>query len=182
MSPSEHLRQMAAYNAWMNANLYTAVAKLAEDEIAKPRGAFFGSILGTLNHIVVGDTIWLKRFATHPARWPALDPVKALPMPASLDAVLFPAFAELSRHRRMLDEVITSWAAAVQDRQLEHRLRYTNTRGSTFEREFFALAMHFFNHQTHHRGQATTLLFQAGVDVGATDLLVLIPDSANPGR
>ena len=171
-----HLRLMARYNAWMNERLYAAAAKLPADEIAANRGAFFGSILGTLNHVMVGDTIWLKRFAEHPAAWPALDPVRALPMPASLDAVLHGEFAPLEAARKRLDATIEAWAATVEEPQLDALLAYRTTKGVPCRRRFFSLAMHFFNHQAHHRGQATTLLSQAGVDPGVTDLLVLIPD------
>ena len=176
MQPHAHVRQMAAYNAWMNARLYAAAGTLDAQALALDRKAFFGSILGTLNHLVVADRIWLKRFATHPAHRGVLDPVVALDDPRALDEILFAEFARLAEHRRFLDDLIVQWADTLTDADLEHVLHYTNTRGRPFEREFFSLLMHFFNHQTHHRGQATTLLTQAGVDVGATDLLVRIPD------
>lgn len=64
---------MAEYNAWMNARLYEAVMRLPDEEIKANKNAYFGSILGTLNHLVVGDTLWLKRFATHPANYSALE-------------------------------------------------------------------------------------------------------------
>jgi len=176
MRAAEHVALMAAYNEWMNAKLYEAAAKLPPAELAAGRKAFFGSILGTLNHLVVGDTIWLKRFAAHPARHAALEPVRALEQPKALDQVLFTDFGELSARRRMLDGVILRWAAELSDADLEQGLRYASMKGAVSHKRLFDLLMHFFNHQTHHRGQATTLLSQAGVDVGVTDLLVLIPD------
>jgi uncharacterized damage-inducible protein DinB len=176
MDGRNHVVLMAAYNEWMNAKLYEAAGRLSAQELVVDRKAFFGSILGTLNHIVVGDTAWLKRFATHPAGYPALDPVRALPAPASLDQILFADFAALHAHRTMLDAVIKRWAAEVRDEHLSHVLKYRNFRGIESQKRFFSLVMHFFNHQTHHRGQATTLLFQAGPDVGVTDLLALIPN------
>ncbi len=178
MKPSDHVRQMAAYNAWMNSRLYEAAARLPADALSLDRKAFFGSILGTLNHIVVGDTLWLKRFATHPAGYPELDPVRALAQPTALDQLLFQDFAALKQHRERLDAVITAWAKVVTDQDLDHILHYANTKGVISDKRFFNLVMHFFNHQTHHRGQATTLLMQAGVDVGVTDLLMLIPNEA----
>jgi uncharacterized damage-inducible protein DinB len=78
----------------------------------------------------------------------------------------------------MLDAVISSWANCVTDADLNQVLQYANTKGVVFARRFFSLVMHFFNHQTHHRGQATTMLSQAGVDVGITDLLALIQNEA----
>ena len=167
---------MASYNEWMNAKVLDAAMKLPDEELSANKKAFFGSILGTLNHIVVGDTIWLKRFATHPANYSELTPIRSLPTPNSLDQVLFTDIRSLSVHRKMLDGVISKWAASVMDADLEHVLRYANTKGVVSDKSFFSLAMHFFNHQTHHRGQATTLLSQAGIDVGVTDLLALIPN------
>jgi uncharacterized damage-inducible protein DinB len=175
-----HLQLMASYNEWMNAKLYQAAAGLAPDEIAADRGAFFGSILGTLNHLVAGDTVWLKRFATHPAAGPALEPVRALPVPASLAQILFADLPALAARRQMLDRAILQWAGALRESDLDHTLRYANSKGVVSERNFFSLLMHFFNHQTHHRGQVTTLLTQAGVDVGITDLLALVPDRLAP--
>lgn len=167
---------MAKYNEWMNAKLYEAAMSLSGEELIANRKAFFSSILGTLNHLAVGDTIWLKRFATHPANYPALDPVRNFPAPASLDQILFTDVQNLLSHRRLLDQVITEWAHSITDRDLDHVLRYANTKGVVADKHFFSLVMHFFNHQTHHRGQATTLLSQVGINVGITDLLALIPN------
>lgn len=175
MSTPDHVVLMATYNAWMNAKIYEAAAKLAPEALALDQKAFFRSILGTLNHIVVGDTLWLKRFATHPSRHAALAPVRALGSPSALDQILFTDLRSLAAHRTMLDGVINEWAAALTADDLRHELLYSNTRGEPFKRRFSSLVMHFFNHQTHHRGQATTLFMQAGVDVGVTDLLPLIP-------
>ena len=176
MSMRDHVVLMAGYNEWMNVRLYAAAGRLSSHELRADRKAYFGSLLGTLNHIVVGDTLWLKRFAAHPANHPALDPVRQLPAPLSLDQVLFADFVALSTHRKFLDHVIKQWAESLTEQDLEHVLRYANTKGVVSNRRFSSLVMHFFNHQTHHRGQATTLLFQAGQDVGVTDLLAVIPN------
>jgi uncharacterized damage-inducible protein DinB len=178
MEMCRHIALMATYNEWMNDRLYETAGKLSAQELAAERGAFFKSVLGTLNHIVVGDTVWLQRFATHPARYAALEPVRALPAPASLDQILFADFAPLSAHRRMLDAAIKRWAAEVREEHLSHLLEYRNVKGIPGKRRFGSLVMHFFNHQTHHRGQASALLYQAGHDVGVTDLVALIPNEA----
>ena len=175
MSRSDHIRLMAAYNAWINTRLYEAAGKLPAEALAADRKAFFGSLLGTLNHLVVADRIWLGRFAAHPARQAALDPIRALAAPQRLDQRLFDDFPSLHQHRRWLDAIITEWAGALAEPDLDHPLHYANLKGETADRNFFSLVMHFFNHQTHHRGQATTLLSQAGIDIGVTDLLALIP-------
>lgn len=182
MSVRDHVILMASYNRWMNQKLYAAAARLDAAALRADRGAFFGSVLGTLNHLVVGDRIWLARFATHPCAHAALDPVRRLPVPRALDQILFPDLSALAQHRELLDEVICAWADALHERDLDHLLRYANSRGVVSTRRFAHLVMHFFNHQTHHRGQITTLLSQAGQDVGVTDLLALIAneDEASP--
>src|SRR5215510_10225329 len=102
MTLRNHILLMANYNQWMNVKLYEAAGKLSQEELTTNRKAFFGSLLGTLNHIVVGDTVWLKRFATHPFGYAALEPVRAMTMPASLDQILFSEFVPLRKHREDL--------------------------------------------------------------------------------
>lgn len=176
MDRVSYLRLLAQYNAWMNEKLYVAASKLSAAELALDRKVFFGSILGTLNHLIVGDTLWLKRFATHPTGYAALTLLETFHLSGRLDEICFSDFQELATHRRMLDGIITSWALTIVESDLDQSLRYANTKGKISQRNYFALVVHFFNHQTHHRGQVTTLLSQAGMDVGITDLLALMPD------
>lgn len=175
MSLKQHFELMATYNQWMNNNVYEASNKLSQAALAEDRNAFFGSILGTLNHVVVADTIWLKRFATHPASSKALGPITELPAPTSLDQVVFEDFGRLHEHRQWLDEQIIHWISGLADADLGYILSYHNIQGVASSMRLSSLVLHFFNHQTHHRGQASTLLLQAGVDIGVTDLLALIP-------
>jgi uncharacterized damage-inducible protein DinB len=175
MDSLESVQLLARYNQWMNERLYAAAATLPEQAVAQNRGAFFGSLLGTLNHLVVADTIWLQRFATHPAQYPALAAIAASPTPAALGAVQAASLAGLLTLRQTLDATIATWMPQVNAAELDVALHYCNTRGETHRRRFGDLLLHFFNHQTHHRGQASTLLSQAGAEVGVTDLLALIP-------
>ena len=174
MNRTEHIALMANYNQWMNRKLYDAALTLTDAELAMDRQAFFGSILGTLNHLALGDTVWLKRFAQHPAGFSALAPMQTVATPADLKQLAFADMRELATYRTWLDQLIVDWSNTVQETDLDHRLHYSNMRGVTADKDFFSLLVHFFNHQTHHRGQATTLLTQAGLDVGTTDLLALI--------
>lgn len=176
MSTPSHFRMMAEYNRWMNGRIYEAAAKLSAEELARDRGAFFGSLLNTLNHLVVTDTMWLKRFAAHPSLPAALEPIRALPQPTALNQVLFTELAPLEERRKLIDAAIDEWTAALTQADLDHVLDYANSKGIRSQKRMSRLVTHFFNHQTHHRGQASTLLFQAGQDVGQTDLLVLIPN------
>lgn len=171
-----HIPLLAHYNRWMNARLYAAAAHLTPEALARDCGGFFGSILGTLNHLVVGDTLWLQRFAGHPSRPAALAPVLALSQPSRLDEILFTELDPLRTHRAWLDACIEAWAGELHAEDLAHPLTYANTKGVVACKDYAALILHFFNHQTHHRGQASALLYQAGVDVGITDLLALVPN------
>lgn len=170
---------MADYNRWMNDRLLEAAGTLAAAELSADKGAYFGSILGTLNHIAVADTIWLHRFAEHQPAFPALDGLSAFPRPHSLRQTLAPDLASLRAHRRDLDALIQRWAAELRPEHLAANLSYRNMAGVSSSKPFAALVQHFFNHQTHHRGQVSTLLFQSGVDVGVTDLLAVIPSQAH---
>lgn len=178
MDVLKHIRLMAQYNQWMNARLYDTAAKLSPEELARDRGAFFGSLLGTLNHIMVGDIIWLKRLGTHPAAHRALEPVRQRERPDALTQILHADLASLAQARKDLDAIIIAWTDELTAADLDHTLEYRNMKGVAARKLFGTLVLNLFNHQTHHRGQATTLLSQAGLDVGVTDLLVLIPEEA----
>lgn len=169
---------LASYNQWMNRRLYDAAATLPDEVLAEDRGAFFGSVIGTLNHLVVADTIWLKRFASAADASSVLAALDDTPMPTTLDAVPYPTLPALRARREWLDALILRWVDTLTPAQVASRLTYTNTKGTPFTRSVEGLLTHLFNHQTHHRGQVTTLLSQAGVDVGVTDLLALLPDEA----
>lgn len=176
MNRLSQLALQARYNQWMNDKLYQAAARLPPEAITRNMGAFFGSLLGTLNHIVVADTLWLQRYRQHPAGFAALQALQDMAVPSALDGLLFDNLAALSTRRQLLDDVIIALCDALQDADLEHTLAYHNTRGVAQCKNFYALLLHFFNHQTHHRGQATTLLSQLDEDVGVTDLISLIDD------
>lgn len=176
MSMKSHFELLAKYNQWMNSNIYEAARGLTEQDLAKGRGAFFGSILGTLNHLIVADTIWLKRFAAHSSSTHSLSAIATLEMPSSLDQTIFSDFNQLLERRVWLDQLIIDWIATLSDHDLESTLSYCNTKGTAFNKRYWNVILHFFNHQTHHRGQASTLLSQAGADIGVTDLLAIIPN------
>ena len=176
MSLKSNFVLMAEYNQGMNQNIYNAASKLSFSELAKSQGAFFGSIINTLNHLLVGDTIWLQRFAGHEEQFLTLDYVRALQEPASLDAVLYSDLSILKENREKMDNVIKLFVAELTDTVISQSFSYKNTKGSVFNKNFGHILQHFFNHQTHHRGQVSTLLYQQGIDVGVTDLLVNIPN------
>jgi uncharacterized damage-inducible protein DinB len=171
----EHIRRMADYNQTLNRKVYAACEQLSAQQLNADRGAFFHSILGTLNHLVVADIVWLKRFASHPLDFSSLEPLRPLDRPRSLDQILYADFVALQQQRVWLDGVIVTWVGDLRSADLETVLDYCNMKDVPARRRLGDLLCHFFNHQTHHRGQVTTLLSQEGLDVGVTDLLDLIP-------
>ena len=171
----ENYRFLARYNGWFNQRLYAACEQLNDEERKRDRGAFFGSIHNTLNHLVWGDRIWLRRFASQGVTFAALQgDVLDLAPGAVHGTVLYADWATLREKREQLDAAIESWAADMTPEFPLRTLRYANTKGVQREHPAWQALTHFFNHQTHHRGQVTALLAQAGIDPGVTDLLALI--------
>lgn len=178
MLMADHFRLMARYNAWMNEKAYEAAGRLDPADIARDRRAFFGSILGTLNHLMVADILWLHRFIVHPKSRPALDPVLAMSRPTALDQCLHDDLASLATDRRRIDGALTEFVEGLDEPALDMVITYSRTDGEVQSKPLGPVLAHLFNHQTHHRGQVSTLLTQAGVDIGVTDLNALIPNSA----
>ncbi|MDP2819602.1 MAG: DinB family protein [Polaromonas sp.] len=171
----DNYRFLARYNRWMNQRLYAACETLGDEERKRQRGAFFGSIHHTLTHLVLADKMWLHRFALQETRFVALPAAElALPEGSDYSSDLHPDWQDLRQTRDTLDEMIERWLADMTADFLTSTMRYANTKGVARTHPAWQAMAHFFNHQTHHRGQATTLLMQAGVDVGVTDLIALV--------
>ena len=171
----EHLRLMATYNSVMNARLLATVAPLSDEALLESRGAFFGSILGTMNHLIVADLLWLNRFRPQPYGQ-VLMPLDALPKPKVLADLLYPTLAELTPVREELDGLYMRFIDQLSDADIASPLSYQSATGGAFTKTLGLLLSHVFNHQTHHRGQITTLLSQMGLDIGVTDLAPLVPN------
>ena len=164
-----YVRLMAQYNAEMNRRLYAAAARLTDAERKADRGAFWQSIHGTLTHILWGDTQWMSRFDA----WPKPD------VGQKQSAGMVDDFAALQTRRAKADADITAWANRVDDAWLaEDLVWFSGSAGKEMRRQKGPLVAHFFNHQTHHRGQAHALLTACGQDTGDTDLFLVVPDAA----
>jgi len=157
---------LARYNAWANRRLYDACAKLPEAEYMKPRPAFFGSLHGTLNHILVADRIWLARIARRPN--PSL----------TLDQILYGDLVALRVARAAEDDHIVNVVAAISPRALDQPLAYATTTGARQQTPLGLVLAHFFNHQTHHRGQAHGLLSQTAVAPPPLDFIYFLRETA----
>jgi uncharacterized damage-inducible protein DinB len=154
-------QMFAEYNQWMNEKLYAAAAQLSDEQRKRDLGAFFKSIHATLEHLLGGDRRWLQRFRGEPV---------TVPFPGGVG---YPDFEALRAERALCDQEILAWAAALTSDWLEKPYTWTTGAGVAFTHPGFALVSHVFNHQTHHRGQITTLLTQLGVDPGVSDIPLL---------
>ena len=148
----DHFKRMAQYNAWANARLYDAATALQDWERKKDIKAYFRSLHGTLNHILVADRIWLYRMTGKGDQ------------PGSLDEILFDNFSELRDAREEEDKRIISVIEALDAEALSSELDFINTRGEPRTLGRKIILTHFFNHQTHHRGQASSIMRQLGVE------------------
>ncbi|MFL4993512.1 MAG: DinB family protein [Microvirga sp.] len=156
-----HFAMMAGYNAWCNARVYDVAAQLPDADYRADRGAFFKSVHGTLNHLLVTDRIWLKRFS---GRGDA---------PNRLDAILFENLDDLWDARHREDERIIAYIDSLSEADLGGRIRYkTITNPVEIEQPLAPALIHFFNHQTHHRGQVHGLLTGFGLEAPSLDLIL----------
>ena len=165
VSPA-YVRTMAAYNAEMNRRLYDAAARISDPERRKERGAFWGSLHGTLSHLLWGDQMWMSRFDN----WPKAAVIQ------KDSATMVGEFDALRRLRADADDRISAWAGRMTDEWLAGDLVWFS---SSVQKELrsprsFAVT-HFFNHQTHHRGQAHALITVCGEKTGDTDLFLVVP-------
>ena len=167
---------MAVYNQRLNKQVYSAAESLTSSQLKQDRGAFFSSVHATLNHILVGDLLWLSRFRHHSSAFESLNNMTDFPAFQSFDQIAYPEFDELSVARETLDKLIINWIENdISESDFSQTIQYTDTKGNPYQRNFGELLAHFFNHQTHHRGQVSTLLNQFGKDIGITDYLIDIP-------
>jgi uncharacterized damage-inducible protein DinB len=156
----DYARTMARYNRWMNERLYECCARIPDIDRKRDMGAFFKSIHGTLNHLLLADRVWMGRFENEPFT------------PTSLAQELYSDFSKLRNEREAMDARIVHWTRGLTQEALAGEIRYTSiSRPGPRRMKMWLAVTHFFNHQTHHRGQLTTLLMQRNIDPGVTDLI-----------
>lgn len=157
-----NFEKLALYNRWANRRLYAAVAGLSDAQFREDRGAFFKSMRGTLNHLLVADRVWLHRIEG------------AGPMPSSLDEIIADRFEDLRAAREAEDERIIRVVSAQDEARFDRPFAYRSMAGTDHELPFVQILTHVFNHQTHHRGQAHTLLSQFGLDAPSIDFVYFL--------
>ena len=169
MTPSAHYRMFGHYNAWANQRLYDAAGQLGIEQYRADRGAFFKSVHGTLNHLLVTDRIWMQRFTGEGDA------------PDRLDAILFETFEGLREAREMEDRRIIDFVEALDDVRLAGTIKYRRASSpEAFEQELAPALAHWFNHQTHHRGHVHALLTGLTGAAPPLDLLIFQRLMAKP--
>lgn len=164
-----HILMLARYNQWANRRLYDCVAAAGEEAFTRPMGAFFGSLCGTLNHILVADCIWLRRITGEG------------PQPTALNTILHDTLGALRAARDAADDRILATTAWLNAEALAGTLDYRTTAGVAQSNTLSHVLLHVFNHQTHHRAQAHTLLSQVGQEAPVLDLLYFLRDNPTAG-
>jgi uncharacterized damage-inducible protein DinB len=160
------LQMLAGYNQWANRRLYAAVGDLSDADYRADHGAFFGSVHGTLNHLVVADRIWMRRLTGDG------------PGPTRLDEIVHDDFAGLRAAREAEDARIVGYVASLTDAELAGTVSYRTITGpADIEQELRPVLVNFFNHQTHHRGQAHCLLTRITNRAPSLDLLMFQRES-----
>jgi uncharacterized damage-inducible protein DinB len=152
-------QMLAGYNQWANRLVYAVAAELSESDYHANRGAFFGSLHNTLNHILLGDRIWLHRITGEGDA------------PDRLDAILYDNLSTLTAAREAEDARLISYFDSLDDAVIAGTLHYANMQGDRFEQPLDEVLVHVFNHQTHHRGQAHTLITASDHTVPSFDLI-----------
>lgn len=168
MSWSDVYRRYARYNREMNRQLLDICTTLPSGQLQASCGLYFDSLLGTWNHLLVTDILWLKRLSVI---FPLLEELRDLPTPAALNTQLVTGLDSLRPLRDRLDDAYVRWCDLLRADDARDVLQYTNSRGEEMAKPLDLVLQHIFNHQTHHRGQITAGLSCLGVDYGVTDLL-----------
>lgn len=169
MTPADHYRMFGRYNAWANGRLYDAAARLTSEQYRADRGAFFKSVHGTFNHLLVTDRIWMQRFTGEGDA------------PDRLDAILFETLGELRAAREAEDRRITSFVDGLDEARIEGTIKYRRVSSpEEIEQRLAPALAHWFNHQTHHRGQIHALLTGIAGQAPELDLLYFQRLSAMP--
>ncbi|WP_111637919.1 DinB family protein [Marinomonas shanghaiensis] len=161
MSAVPYFQLKTQYNHWMNKRLYDLCQSLSDEERKRNLGAFFSSIHGTLNHILLADLLWLARLGL---------PVEC--KATSLSDILYEDFHQLTVARQEIDALLTNYIDTLTDADMSQLIQYKRLQSDDVNELPLGLILtHLFNHQTHHRGQLTTLITQVGLEVGVTDMI-----------
>jgi len=158
MNAIDHFRLLARYNRIANERLYEKCDELSDGEYRAQRRGSFGSIHALLNHMLLGDRIWMSRFMGEGQTTPWLA------------TILYDDFTELRSARAREDSGIEGFFTTIDETFLEKTLSYTNSKGVHYTDPMLNAVLHMFNHQTHHRGQVHVMLSQTEIQPPSLDM------------
>lgn len=169
----EHFTLMAEYNQWMNQKLHSTCVEMGQEKVELDQNGFFGSILKTLNHLLIADTFWMYRCSdANPLK--ELTDEEGQPLKITgLDQILYRDIEAFFQRRLWLDNKLVEYINSLTSSDLDKVIVYRSSVGAQTARQLSVILSHWFNHQTHHRGQITTLIHQQGFDFGVTDLVFM---------
>ena len=164
MITPQFCEQMAHYNSWQNRNIHSSLSACSHQVLTTDRGVYFGSILGTLNHLIWGDQIWMSRFDNGEGPRVSVDQ----------SSKLTKTFGDWNEEREKLDRRIMTWVCDLTQVKLEEQLTWFSR---VYQKEISipkSLAIvHMFNHQTHHRGQIHAMVTSIGIETMPTDIIAM---------
>lgn len=169
---------LSHYNQRMNTQLIECCNTLSQEFLVKETGSFFNNIIGYWNHLIFGDLILLRRFASNNIANLTLSDLEVFPQPQSPRDLYHTGLADIASLRKQLDKVIIKFFENLSDSECLEVITYKTTEGDTITKCISDICQHLFLHQTHHRGQLTCILSQFNVDFGCTDLPVLVPEGS----
>ena len=169
----EQFLLLAKYNRWMNQSIYKTCLAMGQDSVDKNQHSFFSSISKTLNHLLLGDLVWLYRCSGDKGVMRFVDGDGHDFKITSLNQVIFSKLEELWEKRKSVDNEIVKYIENLSSDRVNELVEYRSTDGGLHSKELRTILTHWFNHQTHHRGQITALIHQQGYEFGTTDLILI---------
>ena len=158
-------RELLLYMLWADRHVMQAVRGVREEDLTRNAGVSFGSMLGTLAHILGSQRMWLSRF-----QGISLDRV-----PSIQD---FPDRMSWITGWEETAAQVEAFLAGLTDEQLAAPVTWTTTTGETYTRFLWQPVLHLVNHATYHRGQVVSLLRQMGYGAPTTDLIYYFHERA----
>ncbi|HUX13944.1 MAG TPA: DinB family protein [Spirochaetia bacterium] len=174
MTLKDHFILLARYNGAVNGKMYDILGELSDEKRKKETGAYFRSIHGILNHLIVSDLTWLRRYHAWHTDSVVLDDERVDHANLAWGRDMYEQFAELRTGRKEVDNILSAWIAELPETRYEEILRYTNTAGEARQYIVWQTIDHLFNHQTHHRGQISEILDEMEVEHDYSNILTIL--------
>ena len=155
----EDLTELYAYNGWANERVRNSIRDLDPEVFERDLGASFGSLQGTVAHLVSAQWNWLRRWKSQSASQPLPSEAFASPKEAN--------------HRWIeVDRALADFVDGLDAGSLRQSIALTTPQGSSYSSRLWRAMLHVVNHSSYHRGQIAAMLRQVGATPQATDLML----------